>query len=241
MEYKLPLTSERVDGLSDQVLDERSRLFTKQRRGEFLRYSGERLTEKPGADAADRLLHSAVTPSKQLMTCTSKEIRDREQFTVLDEQQVVYEMVMRTVDRARSADSKQVVIVTGGPGSGKSVIALSLLGEVFRQGHSALHATGSQSFTQTMRRYPRPRQHPDQEPLWYFSSFTDAEPNGLDVLICDEAHRIRETSTNCFTPRPNGPLAPSSTNCCPRRASPVCKHTSWCRGGDMRGMIKQAT
>ncbi|MBB5083338.1 hypothetical protein [Nonomuraea endophytica] len=57
-----------IDGLPEQVRDERSRLFTKQRRGEFLRYLSERLSDKPGADAADRLLSSAVAPSKQLMT-----------------------------------------------------------------------------------------------------------------------------------------------------------------------------
>ncbi|MFI7618295.1 DNA/RNA helicase domain-containing protein [Nonomuraea terrae] len=189
-----------VDGLSEQVRDERSRLFTKQRRGEFLRYLSERLSDKPGADAADRLLSSAVAPSKQLMTYASKEIREREQFTLLDEQQVAYELVMGAVEKARRADSKQVVIVTGGPGSGKSVIALSLLGELFRQGRSALHATGSQSFTQTMRRYPGRGSTRIKNLFKYFNSFTDAEQNGMDVLICDEAHRIRETSTNRFTP-----------------------------------------
>ncbi|MFB4273474.1 DNA/RNA helicase domain-containing protein [Nonomuraea sp. GTA35] len=189
-----------VDGLSDQVRDERSRLFTKQRRGDFLRYLSDRLSDKPGADAADRLLRSAVSPSKQLMAYASKEIRDREQFTLLDEQQIAYELVMGAVDKARRADSKQVVIVTGGPGSGKSVIALSLLGELHRQGRSALHATGSQSFTQTMRRYPGRGSTRIKNLFKYFNSFTDAEQNGMDVLICDEAHRIRETSTNRFTP-----------------------------------------
>jgi hypothetical protein len=189
-----------IDGLSDQVRDERSRLFTKQRRGEFIRYLSERLSDKPGADAADRLLRSTVAPSKQLMTYASKEIREREQFTLLDRQQVAYELVMGAVDKARRADSKQVVIVTGGPGSGKTVIALSLLGELFRQGRSALHATGSQSFTQTMRRYPGRGSTRIKNLFKYFNSFTDAEQNGMEVLICDEAHRIRETSANRFTP-----------------------------------------
>lgn len=189
-----------VDGLAEQVRDERGRLFTKQRRGEFLRYLSERLSDKPGAGAADRLLRSAVAPSKQLMTYAAKEIREREQFTLLDGQQVAYELVMGAVDRARRADSKQIVIVTGGPGSGKSVIALSLLGELYRQGRTALHATGSQSFTQTMRRYPGRGSTRIKNLFRYFNSFTDAEQNGLDVLICDEAHRIRETSTNRFTP-----------------------------------------
>ncbi|WP_431933291.1 SAV_2336 N-terminal domain-related protein [Nonomuraea jabiensis] len=189
-----------VDGLADQVQEEHGRLFTKQRRGEFLRYLSERLSSEPGANAADRLLNSAVAPGKQLMTYASKEIREREQFTLLDEQQVAFELVMAAVVKARRADSKQVVIITGGPGSGKSVIALSLLGELLRQGRSALHATGSQSFTQTMRRYPGRGSTQIKNLFKYFNSFTDAEQNGLDVLICDEAHRIRETSANRFTP-----------------------------------------
>ncbi|GAA4206452.1 hypothetical protein GCM10023074_47030 [Microbispora amethystogenes] len=189
-----------VDGQHDQVRDERSRLFTKQRRGDFLNYLRERLADKPGAEAADRLLSSPVAPSKQLMAYAADEIREREQFTLLDEQQVAYELVMRAVDKARRADFKQVVIVTGGPGSGKSVIALSLLGELYRQGRTALHATGSQSFTQTMRRYPGRGSTRIKNLFMYFNSFVDAEQNGIDVLICDEAHRIRETSTSRFTP-----------------------------------------
>lgn len=35
----------------------------------------------------------------------------------------------------------------------------------------------------------------------YFNSFMSAERSGIDVLLCDEAHRIRETSVNRFTPR----------------------------------------
>jgi DNA replication protein DnaC len=171
-----------VDGLSDQVRDERIRLFTKQRRGEFLRYLSERLSGKPGVDAADRLLNSAVAPSKQLMTYASKEIREREQFILLDEQRVAYELVMSAVDRAQyGAQPKQAVIVTGGPGSGKSVIALSLLGELYRQGRSALHATGSQSFTQTMRRYPGRGSTRIKNLFKYFNSFTDAEHGRADL------------------------------------------------------------
>ncbi|MBG0821153.1 DUF2075 domain-containing protein [Planomonospora sp. ID91781] len=189
-----------VDGLHDQVRDAHSRLFTKQRRGDFHDYLRERLADKPGAEAADRLLGSPVAPSKQLMAYAADEIREREQFTLLDEQQIAYELVMRAVDKARRADFKQVVIVTGGPGSGKSVIALSLLGELYRRGRTALHATGSQSFTQTMRRYPGRGSTRIKNLFMYFNSFIDAEQNSLDVLICDEAHRIRETSTNRFTP-----------------------------------------
>ncbi|WP_309148226.1 DNA/RNA helicase domain-containing protein [Micromonospora endophytica] len=45
------------------------------------------------------------------------------------------------------------MVVAGGPGSGKSVIALSVMGELARRGQTVLHATGSRVFTQTLRRY----------------------------------------------------------------------------------------
>lgn len=96
---------------------------------------------------------SPTRPSKQLMKVAAAEIKDREQLNLLDEQRLAYEIVLHVVEKARRSDAKEVVVITGGPGSGKSVIALSLLGELSRRGHTALHATGSRSFTQTMRRH----------------------------------------------------------------------------------------
>lgn len=87
----------------------------------------------------------------------------------------------------------------GGPGSGKSVIALSLLGELSRQGRSVLHATGSSAFTQTLRKVAARRAPRVRAMFRYFNQFGELAPNELDVLICDEAHRIRETSANRYT------------------------------------------
>lgn len=177
------------------------RMFTGQRRGEFAEFLTSRLAPASGTASADSFLSSAVAPSKQLLRVAAAEIRDREQFVLLDEQRVAYELVMRAVESARASDSKEVVIVTGGPGSGKSVIALSLLGELARQGRPVLHATGSRSFTQTMRRVAGQGSRATQDLFKYFNSFMDADRNGLDVLILDEAHRVREKSVNRYTPK----------------------------------------
>ena len=188
-----------VEDLFELSMTERTRLFTKSRRAAFLEYLRDQFTPEPGAGAADRLLASATRPSKQLMKLAASEIKDREQFVLLDEQRLAYEIVLHAVEKARRSDAKEVVVITGGPGSGKSVIALSLLGELSRQGYSALHATGSRSFTQTMRRVAG-RGSPRVKDLFkYFNSFMDAQRNDIEVLICDEAHRIRETSANRYT------------------------------------------
>ncbi|MFC9316928.1 DNA/RNA helicase domain-containing protein [Streptomyces nigra] len=189
-----------VASLREIERDGRGLLFTGQRRGEFLDHLRSKLSDRhPGARAADELLSGATVPSKQLMSVAAEEVRERQQFVLLDEQQVAYRMVLNAVERAKRADRKEIVVVTGGPGTGKSVIALQLLGELYRRGMPALHATGSQSFTKTMRKIAGSRKREVQDLFKYFNSFMTTEKNSLDVLICDEAHRIRETSANRYT------------------------------------------
>lgn len=180
---------------------EASRLFTGEQRGRWLEYLAARFAPGSGARAADMLLSSAVAPSKQLMELAAREIQDREQFVLLDEQEVAYRLVLNAVRSATQADHKSVIVVTGGPGSGKSVIALSLLGELYRQGRTAEHATGSKAFTETLRKVAGRRNSRVKQLFGYFNQFATDEPNSLDVLILDEAHRLRETSNSRFTPR----------------------------------------
>lgn len=196
-------TSERaVSDLFDQPQDRQGRLFTGARRGDWLDFLREHLDSAvAGAPYADQLLSSACAPSRQLLAVAADQVQRREQFVLLDQQRLAYDLVLHEVERSRAGDAKSVVLVTGGPGSGKSVIALSLLGELARRGRTVLHATGSRSFTQTLRKVAGAKSSSTQRLFKYFNNFIDAERNGLDVLILDEAHRIRETSVDRFTPR----------------------------------------
>lgn len=186
--------------LYDLPADLHGQLFTGARRADWLDFLKHHLDgATSGGPAADRLLASAVAPSRQLLAVAAAEIQEREQFVLLAEQRLAYELVLHEVRRAREADYKTVVVVTGGPGSGKSVIALSLLGELARQGRTVMHATGSRSFTQTLRKVAGRGSSRTSKLFAYFNSFMSAEKNGLDVLILDEAHRIRETSVDRYT------------------------------------------
>lgn len=191
------------DGVSDLFRipgDDHGRIFTGQRRGDFQDFLKSRFAQGgSGAAYADRLLASRIAPSKQLLAVAADEVQRREMFVLLDEQRDAYNYVLHAVERARRANTKTAVIVSGGPGSGKSVIALSLLGELSRQGRSVLHATGSRSFTQTLRKVAGKRAPDVQKMFQYFNSFMAAAPNDLDALILDEAHRIRETSVSRWT------------------------------------------
>lgn len=177
-----------------------SRMFTGERKSDFFDFLFTVLDPgQSGTKAADELLNMKAGPSKQLMAVAAEEIQKREQFVLLGEQRLAFDLVMHEVTRAQQSDTKNVIVITGGPGSGKSVIALSLLGELSRQGRTAIHATGSRSFTMTLRQVAGKGSTRVKQMFKYFNSFMDAEKNGLDVLILDEAHRIRETSENRYT------------------------------------------
>lgn len=190
-----------VRDLFDYPQDQRGRLFIGARRDEFTTFLRERLdVAVPGSPYADQLVNSAVAPSTQLLAVAAEEVQRREQFVLLDKQKLAHSLVLHAVELTRRENHKAIVLVTGGPGSGKSVIALSLFGELSRRGRTVLHATGSRSFTQTLRKVAGVRKPQVQKMFKYFNQFMDAEPNDLDVLILDEAHRIRETSVDRYTP-----------------------------------------
>ena len=188
-----------VGDLLRQPQDSLGRMFTGQRRGEFRDFLQSYFAPESGAVAADALLGSKIAPSKQLMELAADEVQRREMFVLLDEQRDAFEYVRHAVASARRENTKTAVVVSGGPGSGKSVIALSLMGELAREGRTVVHATGSQSFTQTLRKVAAKGSPRVRKAFQYFNSFMAAEPNEIDVLILDEAHRIRETSVNRFT------------------------------------------
>jgi len=87
------------------------------------------------------------------------------------------------------------VIVRGGPGTGKSVLAINLLADLLREGRNAHYATGSKAFTETLWDVIGSR---SRATFKYFNSYGRAQFNEVDVLICDESHRIRETSNSRY-------------------------------------------
>jgi len=93
---------------------------------------------------------------------------------------------------------KTVIIIKGGPGTGKSVIAINLMADLLLAGYNAHYATGSKAFTETLRKIIGNR---GAIQFKYFNSYMTANPDAVDVLICDEAHRLRETSQNRYTPK----------------------------------------
>ncbi len=173
-------------------------LFVKEDSVELARYLKDRLQGGKGQLLYERFARSPIGPSKKLLDHTSEMINKQQIFNLVDDQIAAYNAIRHRVNQLSKTKQKSVVIVKGGPGTGKSVIALEVMGELMRQGRTVFHATGSSAFTNTLRQIVGSRA---KTLFKFFNSFTTAEPNSIEVLVCDEAHRIRENSSNRYTPK----------------------------------------
>jgi len=158
-----------------------------------------------GLDVLQRVEQSKYRPSKKLMDHVAQMIRNRREYILLDEQQVVFDKVLAVARQGFHDRQKTVIIVKGGPGTGKSLIAINLMADLSSKGYNSQYTTGSQAFTETLRNKIGTR---GAAQFTYFNSYLEAEPNEVDVLIADEAHRIREISTySRFAPRRSSGLS----------------------------------
>lgn len=173
-------------------------VFAKEDAVELGRYLKERLQKGDGKLVFERFAGSAFRPSKKLLDHTSDMINKQQIFNLIDDQITAYNAIVHKAKQLSKSNKKSMVIIKGGPGTGKSVIALEVMGEMMRKGQMVFHATGSSAFTNTLRYIVGPRA---RKLFKFFNSFMIGKENEIDVLICDEAHRIRETSNNMYTRR----------------------------------------
>ncbi len=162
----------------------------------FSAYLKDKLSAGGGMSILERVEKTEYKVSKKLMDHVSKIIKEKSEYVLLDEQLIVYDKVLSLVKKGLGSDKKSVVIVSGGPGTGKSVIAINLMADLLRAGYDTNYATGSKAFTETLRKKIGVR---GAVQFKYFNSYMNSNKDVLDILIADEAHRIRETSNNRFT------------------------------------------
>jgi uncharacterized protein len=144
----------------------------------------------------ERVASTAFKPHKRLLDHVARVIRSEPTFVLLDEQLVAYNAILDAVRVAGQNEQSVVFLVEGGPGTGKSVIALNLIAELSERGLNTLHLTGSKAFTENLRKIVGGR----AGALFKYFRDTATVTDKLDVAILDEAHRIRTISTSRFTP-----------------------------------------
>ena len=173
-------------------------LFTKEDFKDISNYLKTRLKAGNGLELFNRFRNADIKPSKKLVSHARVMINGQKAFHLLDDQITANNAIIDRAKKCVKAKGKSVIVIHGGPGTGKSVIALNAIAELLTKGLTVYHATGSKSFTTTLRRVVGSRV---DKLFRYFNSFKEKKykENAIDVLICDEAHRIRKTSNDRYT------------------------------------------
>ena len=171
-------------------------VFSKDDVDKLVTYLNNFVPQSDNGEVLEEIVKSKAKPSKKLLEEIHRVVKDDSRYVLLDEQIVAYNRIVAEVKRSAKTGEKAAVIIRGGPGTGKSVIALNVMGELSKLGHNTHYVTGSKAFTETVRKILGTR---GAQQVKFFNSYMAAEPGSIDVMVCDEAHRIRKTSNNMYT------------------------------------------
>ncbi|AXI77645.1 DUF2075 domain-containing protein [Peterkaempfera bronchialis] len=170
----------------------RQRVFTRQTTSELHTYLRQRLAPESGEQAADLLESSPFRFSPAVLERAADVLAGRHDYVLVDGQRTAYELVRRAVDSGMSGSSREVVIVSGGPGAGKTVVALSLLADMAKQGRSTALVAASGAVTDTLRHYLRAADSRLETLVRSVNDIERAAADSFDLLVCDEAQRLRD-------------------------------------------------
>jgi DUF2075 family protein len=136
-----------------------------------------------------------IRPSRMLADSVGKMLKGNPEFVLIDDQKVVYESILAHA-KSTGAESKRVVVVKGGPGTGKSLIAINLLAALIKLGLNAKYVSKNAA-PRSVYKAKLAGQMTQVQISNLFSgsgAFVDPTPNVFDALIIDEAHRLNEFS-----------------------------------------------
>jgi uncharacterized protein len=149
-----------------------------------------------GLEVLSRITAQRFRPSKHVLANLEAVIQSREAWHLVGEQRVAYNAILAELKHRMARKGRSAILVRGGPGTGKSVIAVQLLADALRLNLQAAHVTGGKAFTTSLRAGFRGA---DRLFQWNMN-LRNAPFQGLDLLLVDEAHRVRETSDLRWTP-----------------------------------------
>ena len=167
-------------------------VFIKGQKNEIVKLISDRIKSGAGVEILKKVDASPTRPSLQLAEAVAKMLQGKEAFVLIDDQKTVLETIIKASKDGLNG-KKQVVIIKGGPGTGKSVIAINALSRLMGQRMIARYVTPNAA-PRAVFEVNLKSAFKGGEIKELFSgsgNFTGIEENDFDVLIVDEAHRLK--------------------------------------------------
>lgn len=176
----------------------------------FLQRDSQRLSDflskhikqkSKNGDLLYKIDHGRIRPAKALQDCLASLLRGNKDFMLMDEQITIFDRCRKTYADTQKDEEKRVMIIKGGPGTGKSVLAINLLNEFLRPQPPLWAEPGHVAYV-TKNSAPRKcyakilaKNHLDNGIMMSDlfrspSGLCEVKSNIYDCLLIDEAHRL---------------------------------------------------
>lgn len=141
--------------------------------------------------------YGRIKPQKSLQDSIDSMLCGNEEFQMIDEQVVAYDMIMRTIHNAFSDSKKHVMVISGGPGTGKSVLAINVLANaICKMGLNASYITKNAAprncYTYLLSDGNAKKAINLKMAIRSPHSLAYAAKDSIDVGLFDEAHRLQK-------------------------------------------------
>ncbi|MCR4845718.1 MAG: DUF2075 domain-containing protein [Eubacterium sp.] len=143
-----------------------------------------------------RIEEGKIRPSKSLQNSIASMLKGNKEFTMIDEQKVVYEEILRLSEMCQKDFKKRTIIIKGGPGTGKSVIAVNLLAELTQRDQMVQYVSKNSAPRDVYKRKLKGDFKMSSIDNLFKGSgtYTESRKNSIHTLLVDEAHRLNEKS-----------------------------------------------
>lgn len=147
-------------------------------------------------DILYKIDHGTIRPSKSLQDAIASMIAGNPEFIMIDEQRVVYEEILRLSCQCQKDHQKRTIICTGGPGTGKSVIAVQCLATLTQKGQFVQYVSKNRAPRQVYASKLKGQITKSSVDNMFKNSgsYVDVGRNQIHTLLVDEAHRLNEKS-----------------------------------------------
>lgn len=170
----------------------------------FANFIGSKIVKESDINLLYELSNGRIKPSKFLVDCLSDSLSGNDKIELIDQQRIAFSNIKKEISTALKTNTRTVILVKGGAGTGKSLIALHLLGELHRQGKTAFYVAKSSYIKESYFKMLT-RDIPDYKILrTLFRGSGDFHKENFnmdkqfDCLIVDEAHRLTEKTKVSF-------------------------------------------
>jgi DUF2075 family protein len=178
---------------------EESRLFLAGDFDQLREYLEYHVPKKPLNNVIHIIENGKKVPAPELVARVSSMLEGNEEFDLIDEQNEAYNTIKFNLLREKDAESRHVFVVEGGPGTGKSVIAVRLLADMLHEKKMVLFIAPNRAFRETIvenlahgnRGYIEDGRALLQS-SWSFHSSDYSKDKEYEIFIVDEAHRLKD-------------------------------------------------